>query len=806
MRFAFLFSMNFMTKSLSVFCLVLLSHISGLGQTKHTLNGYIKDASNGEALIGATLFIKEANTGAVANAYGFYSITIPTGTYTVIYSFIGYEKIEQQITLSSDQRLDIELKEKAKQLTEIVVSAKNDPLMRVQNTEMGTHELDIKTIKKIPAFLGEVDVIKALQTLPGISTVGEGASGYNSRGGSVGQNLILLDEAPVYNSSHMLGFFSVFNPDAVIDTKLYKGAVPAQYGGRLSSILDVRMKEGNSKKFETTGGIGTIFSRLAFEGPILKNKGSFIVAARRSYIDILARPFVKVLRDGGALNFYDLTAKANYNFSNRDRIYLSGYFGRDNFLFSKDQGFSWGNQTATIRWNHLFNKRLFSNITGVYSEYSYKLQFGDDDRDRFKWNSAITNFILKPSMTYFIDKNNELSFGGEAIYYYFIPGDAQAVSNGVSQPPLRVPNKYNLETSIYANNVQNLGPKLSLEYGLRYSQFRAFGHDTVYQFRDTVPGIRRPVSSYRVYSSGQLISQYNNLEPRLSAKVQVSEVSSIKASYTRMVQYLHLVSNTTASNPLDVWNPSSTNILPEIGDQYAIGYFRTIGKEHGWEASVESYYRTTQNQIDYIPGADLLLNKHLEGDLLMGSGRAYGLEFYVHKKTGRLNGWISYTLAKTEMQVNGVNNGDWYPTRFDQRHNLKIVAFYELSKRWSASANFAFMSGTPATFPTSGYYENGLFIPYNANNSRGNARIPAYHRLDVSFRLEGKKEKHGRPRKNHDYWVFSLYNVYGRENPFSIYFTQDDKRVAPGESVQRQAKQVAIIGSVVPSFSYNFTF
>src|SRR5258708_2490522 len=789
---------------------LLLSTLFGLASIisfaqKATLSGYIKEGSNGEALIGATLFIKEANAGTVANAYGFYSITVPSSSYTVTYSFVGFEKIEKQITLDSDQRIDIELKAEATQLNEVVVSAKEDPLGKIQSTEMSTQELDIRTMRKIPAFLGEVDVIKAIQTLPGISTVGEGASGYNSRGGSVGQNLILLDEAPVYNSSHMLGFFPVFNPDAVIDTKLYKGAIPAQYGGRLSSILDVRMKEGNSKKFETTGGIGTIFSRLAFEGPILKNKGSFIVAARRSYIDVLARPFVKGMKDGGSLNFYDLTAKANYNFSERDRIYLSGYFGRDNFLFSRGQGFSWGNQTATVRWNHLFNRKLFSNITGVYSEYSYKLQFGEDDLNKFKWSSAITNYIFKPSLTYFINSNNELSFGGEGIYYYFIPASTMGVTNGEARD-ISLAKKYNLETSLYASNIQRVGSKVAFEYGLRFSQFRAFGPDTVYNYKDAVPGIRRMHGSYSIYKSGQIISQFGNWQPRFSVKFQINEVSSVKASYNRMVQYLHLISNTTASNPLDVWTPTSKNILPEIGDQYSLGYFRTIGKNHGWEASVESYLRTTQNQIDYIPGADLRIKKYLEGNLLSGKGRAYGLEFYLHKKTGRLNGWVSYTLAKTELQVNGINNGDWYPTRYDQRHNLKVTAFYELNKRWSASTNFVFMSGTPATFPTSRYYENGILIPYDAYNSRNNVRLPPYHRLDVSFRLEGKHEKNGRVRKNHDYWVFSIYNVYARQNPFSIYFTQDDKRVPPGQAIQSQARQVSIIGSLVPAFSYNFTF
>jgi hypothetical protein len=782
----------------------LLFYSLSFSQTKHTLSGYIKDAANGEVLIGSTVFILEANAGTTANAYGFYSITLPEGNYKIAFSFVGYERIEKQIDLKEDIRLDLELKESVAELQEIVVNAKGDPLTKVQSTEMSTAELDIKTIRKIPAFLGEVDVIKAIQNIPGISTVGEGASGYNSRGGNVGQNLILLDEAPVYNSSHMLGFFSVFNPDAVIDTKLYKGAIPAKYGGRLSSILDVRMKEGNSKKFETTGGVGTIFSRLAFEGPIDNGKGAFIVAARRSYIDVLARPFVKVLKDGGALNFYDLTTKINYRFGERDRIYLSGYFGRDNFLFSKNQGFSWGNQTATVRWNHLFNKRLFSNVTGVYSEYSYELQFGNDNLNRFKWNSSITNFIFKPELTYFINSNNELSFGGEAIYYYFVPANSTGITNG-QEVDISLPKKNNLEASLYISHNQRIGSKVSLEYGLRFSHFDYMGPGTAYTYNDTVPGIRRTVKSTKDYNSGESIAQYNNWEPRFSAKYQLTSTSSVKVSYNRMVQYLHLISNTTASNPLDVWTPSSNNILPEIGDQYAVGYFRTL-KNNTWEVSVESYLRNTQNQIDYINGADLLINKQLEGDLLSGKGRAYGLEFYLHKRTGRLNGWVSYTLAKTELQTNGINNNDWYPTRFDQRHNLKVAAFYEISARWSFSANFVYLSGTPANFPTSRYYENGILVPYNAYNSRNNVRVPAYHRLDVSFRLEGKKMKNGKPRKNHDYWVFSVYNVYAHQNPFSIYFQQNDQRIAPNQAAQSQAKQVTIIGSLVPAFSYNFNF
>lgn len=783
---------------------VLITHAT-VAQSKYTVSGYLKDASNGEALVGASVYVKETGHGLSTNVYGFYSITIPASTYTLEYSYMGYQKIVKQVTLDKDQRLDVELQADSEQLQEVVVMGETDQT-KVQSVEMSTVKLDIKTIKKIPAFLGEVDVIKSLQLLPGVSSVGEGASGFNVRGGSVGQNLILQDEAPVYNSSHMLGFFSAFNPDAVKETKLYKGAIPSRYGGRLASILDIRMKEGNMKEYETTGGIGTIFSRLSFEGPIVKDKGSFIISGRRSYIDILARPFVDILKDGGALNFYDLTAKVNYTLNAKNRIYLSGYFGRDNFYFDSNQGFDWGNSTATIRWNYLFNDKLFLNITGVFSEYDYELQFGDDDRNRFRWSSSISNFIAKPEFSYFINDNNELSFGAEVIYYSFQPANATGVSNG-EFTDISLDRKYNLENSLYASNNQKINSTWSVEYGVRFSNFQSLGPGVVYIYGDTIPGKRKPVIDEKRYKSGETISTYNNLQPRVSLKAKVTEESSIKASYNRMVQYLHLISNTTASNPLDVWTPSSNLIKPEIADQFALGYFRNLNLEHQWEVSAEAYYRLTDNQIDYIDGADLLINRYLEGDLLSGKGRAYGLELYVQKKTGRLNGWVSYTVGRTELQVDGINHGNWYPARYDQLHNLKVAAFYDISARWSMSADFVFVTGTPTTFPTSRYVVQGVLIPHNAEGSRNNVRLSSYNRLDVSFRLEGKRfNKKGKERKNHDYWVFSLYNVYGRKNPFSIYFSQTSDRAIAGQPLQSQATQLSIIGSPIPAVSYNFNF
>ncbi len=771
---------------------------------KFTINGYVKDAANGEALIGATVYVKPLNDGAVTNEYGFYSITIQSGSYEISYSYVGYVSQSKTMELLANIRQDIELVSGAEQLEEVVVRGELEQA-NVQNTEMSNNKLDIRTILKVPTFLGEADVLRSLQLIPGVSTVGEGASGFNVRGGNVGQNLVLMDEAPVYNSSHLFGFFSVFNPDAVKDVKLYKGAVPSRYGGRLSSILDVRLKEGNSKKFEATGGIGTVFSRLALEGPIIKDKASFIVAARRSYVDVLARPFTDVFDDGATLSFYDLTLKANYNIDKKNRVYLSGYFGRDKFLFDRNQGFSWGNSTSTFRWNHLYSDKLFSNVTAIFSKYDYKLQFGDNDLDQFKWNSSISNFIAKPEFTWFVNNKNEITFGGEAIYYTFEPANAVGISNGATTD-ISLPQRYNLETSAFIGNNQKITQAFSLDYGLRFSQFRYIGPGETYRFNDTIPGARRTLRETTTYKSGETIASYNNLQPRVSFKWQTSEASSIKGSYNRMVQYLHLISNTTASNPLDVWTPTTKNIKPELADQITLGYFRDIGPEKNWEASAEVYWKQTQNQLDYIDGADLLINRYLEGDLLSGEGRAYGMEFYLQKKTGKWNGWASYTLARTELKVTGINQNAWYPTRFDQLHNLKLAAFYDITKRWSVSGNFVFTSGTPTTFPTSRFVVQNILVPLNASDSRNNVRIPAYHRLDISFRLEGKSIRHGKQRKNHDYWMFSFYNVYSRKNPFSIYFSQKDERSATGLILDSQATQLAIVGSIVPSISYNFKF
>ncbi len=761
-----------------------------------TINGYVKDASNGEAMFGATIYIKELQSGQVTNAYGFYSVTIPRGKYNIEFRFTGYETILKEVNLTQNERLDIELEEAKTDLEEVVVTAEAENA-NVTNVEMSIERLDIKEIQRMPALLGEVDIIRSIQLLPGVSTVGEGASGFNVRGGSVGQNLVLLDQAPVYNSSHLFGLFSVFNPDAVSNVELYKGGIPAQYGGRISSILDVRMKEGNVKEFEGTGGVGLIFSRLSLEAPLIKDKASFIVAARRSYIDVVAAPFL----NGERLFFYDLTAKANYKIDDRNKIFLSGYFGRDRFAFDANQGFSWGNQTSTLRWNHLISDKLFLNLTGIYSNYDYQLSFADRAEDSFKWDSNIRTVNVKPELSYFINPKNELTFGVDVVNYRFAPAEAFAVSAGEGTD-IGLEDKQGLESSVFIANKQEINSKLSLEYGLRLSSFLYLGPTEVYDFGDAPAGERRPVIGQSTVDDNSVIEDFLNLEPRFSFRYQLNPTSSVKASYNRMVQYIHLLSNTTASIPLDVWTPSTNNLDPQLGDQFALGYFRNF-KDNQFEASIEAYYRETQNQLDYIDGADLLLNQFFEGDVLSGDGRAYGVELMLKKNAGKINGWASYTLGRTELKVDGINQGAWYPTRFDQTHNLKVVGFYEMNERMTFSSNFTLTSGTPTTFPSSRYSIQGFTVPHSDNRARNDVRIPTYHRLDLSLTLYAKKENR---RGDKNFWVFSLYNLYARENPFSIYFNTSDEMPMPGNLVNTEATQFSVLGSVLPSISYNFKF
>lgn len=788
----------FFKNGLGAILLLLIIFTKSYSQEKVTLSGYVKDARNGEDMIGVSIFINDLKIGVQTNVYGFYSITAPTGKYKVSVSYIGYKTQTLSLDFDKNKNVDVELKEDERVLDEIVVSTKRED-DNVKTTEMSVNKVEMKTIKKMPALLGEVDVIRSIQFLPGVSSVGEGSSGFNVRGGAIDQNLVLLDEAPVYNASHLFGFFSVFNPDIVKDVKLIKGGIPAAYGGRVSSILDVRMKEGNSKKAEFSGGLGTIFSRFAYERPFAKEKGSFVVALRRSYIDILAKPFLNADLKGSRFYFYDFTAKANYKINDKNTVYLSGYFGRD--VFGADFGFNWGNSTSTFRWNHVFNNKLFLNTTVFYSNYDYSLDSDlkkENNQDSFSWQSNIVNYSIKPDFNWYVNNKNTISFGGQIIYYSFNPGQATAVSGGDSRS-IGLPNKYAVESALYIGNEQKVSEKVTLNYGLRYSNYSYLGTGsaTILKETDVQTGERKEIVNTVSYGKGEIIQNYGNFEPRFAINIGLNNTSSIKIGYNRLAQYIHLLSNTVASSPLDVWTPSSNNIKPQLSDQIAIGYFKNLS-DNMYETSVEVYYKTLENQIDYIRNADLLLNPSVEADLLFGKGRAYGAEFFAKKNKGKLNGWVSYTLARTERKIDGLNNNNWFVSRIDKLHNLSVVGIFDLNKKWSFGTTFSYSSGTPASFPTNKFTWQGIALPQNYTDERNTYRIPASHRLDLSAT---KKNKHALFKKGESEWVFSVYNVYNRKNPFSVYVRQNEDNPAVTEAVK-----YSVFASILPSVTYNFKF
>ena len=783
------------------FFVCLTNNFAQTTDTKVTLSGYIKDSANGESIVGAIVKIEGTELNANSNVYGFYSLSVAAGNYTVVVSQAGFTSSRINLNITQDLTRNFELSKVEEDFRGVSIKAKKRENF-VEKVDMSTNNLNITQIKKVPALLGEVDIVKSVQLLPGVSTVGEGASGFNVRGGSIDQNLILLDEAPVFNASLLFGFFSVFNPDAVKDVKLIKGGMPAQSGGRVSSTLDVRMKDGNTKKTEVNGGVGVIFSRLSIEGPIahknekFKNKSSYIIAGRRSYVDVLSKPFLaknENLKDA-IFYFYDLTAKVNYVLNANNKFYLSAYSGKDAFGVPGAL-FNWGNQTATLRWNHLFSKKLFSNFTTYYSQYNYQLGFGEGD-NTFRWKSNITNYSIKPDFTYYITPNNTLQFGLVTTYYIFKPGDAVSRDQG-QVVQFGLPNKYALENAFYLENEQKVNTKMTLRYGLRWSNFNYLGSGSALMLNRPIAGQRAEILDRVEYKKHQLIQAYNVPEPRFSANYKVNKFNAFKLSYNRMSQYLHLISNTAASVPLDVWTPSTNNIKPQISDQLAIGYFKNIGKAIDYEFSAEAFYKSLQNQIDYIDGANLLLNNGLEAELLSGKGRAYGLELYAKKNSGQLTGWIAYTLSKSERQVNGISNDQWYNNRFDRRHNANITLSYELTKKWSTSVPWVFASGTPTNLPNTKYSFQGYQgIPQNPDNLRNNVTIKPYNRLDISATWVRKKTKTWESN-----WVFGIYNAYARRNPFS-YYTQ----VNPDNNNQTQLIRYSIIGSVIPSVSWNFKF
>ncbi len=766
----------------TIFCLLT---ISIKAQTKFTISGYVKDAKTGEELIGATVLIKELNAiGASTNAYGFYSITIPEGNYTVTAQFIGYEPKPVQMALTQNIKQDFSLNEKVSELTEVVISAeKKDE--NITKTQMSVEKICMKEIENIPVIFGERDILKTIQLLPGVKSAGEGNSGFYVRGGTADQNLILLDEATVYNSSHLLGFFSVFNSDAIKDVTLYKGNQPAEYGGRLASVLDIKMQDGNNKKYGAEGGIGLISSRLKIEGPIVKDKGSFTISGRRTYADL----FLKLSNDekinDAKLYFYDLNAKANYRLNDKNRIYLSGYFGKDVLGMGDEFGIDWGNATGTLRWNHLYSDKLFSNTSLIFSNYDYIINI-DFSGTKGEIISRIQDYNIKQDFQYFANSKNKFKFGFNSIYHKIIPGVVTIESDSTISE-LNLTHKNAWENALYLSQEYKSTARLSFEPGLRLTSFSLLGEGDFYTY-DADGETTDTVS----YSSGEFVKSYFNIEPRFSMNYLLNEKSSFKASYARNIQNLHLLSNSTSGSPTDLWIPSSNNVKPEIADQIAIGYFRNF-KNNSYEFSTEIYYKYLQNQIDYKDGAELRFNENIESQLLFGTGRAYGIEFFLKKKYGRFNGWLGYTFARTEKKIEGINNGQYYPANQDRTHDISIVGIYEISKKWTVSATWIYYTGKAVTFPSGKYEINGQIANYYTE--RNGYRMPAYHRLDIGVTWQRKKTE-----KFESSWNFSCYNAYGRENAYTITFQED-----PDDATKTQAVQTTLF-RWVPSITYNFKF
>jgi len=766
------------------FCFSIVPVGTAIAQNKYTISGYMRDSLTGEELIGAILSVTELkSTGAAANSYGFYSLTLPEGNYHLLAQFSGYKVRVVPLSLNQNMKLDFSLSEASHELGEVTITAEKQDA-NITDTKMGVNKIDMKEIEKVPVLFGEKDVLKTLQLLPGIKSAGEGNSGFYVRGGASDQNLILLDEATVYNASHLLGFFSVFNSDALKDVSLYKGTQSSEYGGRLSSVLDIRMKDGNDKKFGVEGGIGLISSRLKIDGPIVKDKGSFTIAARRTYADLFLKLANSDISDA-KLYFYDLNLKANYRINDKNRIYLSGYFGQDVLGFGDQFGINWGNATGTLRWNHLYSDKLFSNTSLIFSNYDYTINV-DFGSNKGEIISRIQDYNIKQDFQYFANSKNKFKFGFNTVYHKIIPGVITTQSDS-SIKERNIPDKFAWENAVYISHEYKPNSRFSFEYGLRLSLFSPLGAGTYYVYND-----QGAAMDSSTYSSGQLVRTYLNLEPRAAANYILNEKSSLKAAYNRNTQNMHLLSNSTSGSPTDLWIASSNNVKPEIADQISLGYFRNF-KNNIFEFSTEVYYKNLQNQIDYKDGAELRLNENVESQLLFGRGRAYGIEFLLKKKQGKFTGWVGYTLSRTEKQIDGINNNQFYAAKQDRTHDISLVLMYELNKKLTLSANWVYYTGNAVTFPSGKYEVADQTVSYYTE--RNGYRMPAYHRLDLGITWQRRKTE-----KFESSWNFSLYNAYGRENAYSISFQQD-----PNDPSKTQAVQTTLF-RWVPSVTYNFKF
>jgi len=745
------------------------------------MSGTVKNGETGEALIGAAVVVKElSGVGVVSNAYGFYSLTLPQGAYTILVQYLGFKTAADTIVLARDRIVNFNLLPQPIKIGEVVISGERTNA-NVTSTEVSAKKLEIDEIKSIPVLLGEKDILKTIQLLPGVKSAGEGSTGFYARGGSIDQNLIVLDEAPVYNPSHLLGYLSVFNADAIKDVEVITGGMPSEYGGRLSSVIDIRTNDGNMKEFGGSGGIGLIDSRLMLNGPIVKDQGSFIITARRTYVDLFLRLSKDTMINRASVYFYDLNMKANYTLGEKDHIFLSGYFGRDNFDYPNYFGFNWGNTTATLRWNHIFGDHLFSNTSFIVSDYNYSSS-DETSTSQSEISSGIQDLNFKMDFQYFTNSQSTLKFGINSMYHTFMPGSVTATTSSGTNS-LNLEHRYALENGVYFSNELNVLQDLKVNYGLRFSTFSLLGPGHIYTYDQD-----GNVIDTATYPSGKFIKTYTNLEPRLSMNFLLDETNSIKASYTRTTQYLHLLSNSTSTNPSDLWVPSSNNVAPQYADQGTLGYFRNFG-DNAFESSLEVYYKNMHNVIDYKNGADLQLNPNVEALLVYGRAWSYGAELLVRKRYGPISGWIGYTLSRTDEQFATINNGQPFPARQDRTHDISIVFIYDYASTWNFSATWVYNTGNAVTFPNGNYYVDGRLVPYYTQ--RDGYRMPAYHRLDLSATwILG-------PHSNLN---FSIYNAYDRWNAYSIEFRQD-----PNNPSQTQAVQTTIF-PIIPSVTYNFTF
>ncbi len=759
-------------------------------QKKFTISGYVTDEL-GEELIGANVILSGQSRGTITNTYGFYSITLIGGNYKFEYSYLGYHTQLIDVDLTDDKQLNIALFESTEEIESVEIVAEGRDV-NIREVEMSTNTLQIKTIQQLPQLLGETDIIKTIQLLPGVLQSSEASGGFHVRGGSVDQNLILLDNAHVYNASHAVGFLSVFNADAIKDLKLYKGGIPAEFGGRLSSILDIHMKEGNKQEYHGAGGVGTITSRITVEGPVYPGKASFIVSGRRTYADLFL-PFAKdTLAKESKLFFYDLNAKLNWSINEKNRVFISGYFGRDVFKLSDLIAMDYGNSTFTGRWNHVFNHRIFLNSSTIYSTYKYDMGITEGVTN-FNWITYIHDLNQQLDFIFYLNPENTVKFGGQFIKHNFSPGRIDGQFDDSTKFDYRIPNTHSLEYGFYMSNEHEINSRLTLQYGLRYSLFQNIGkgQSLVFDRSDSQEYI---VTDTLNYDHREIFNSYDGgFEPRFAVRFTINSISSIKASYNRMYQYIHLASNSTASLPLDFWFPSSPNIKPQRVDQVAAGYFRNF-KNNMFETSVEVFYKWNKNSIDFRDHAQLLLNDAYEGELRIGKGWSYGAEFLIRKQEGKLTGWISYTYSRSFKKIPEIYEGKKYQAAHDKPHDFALVVAYDLNDRLNFSGNWIFTSAPPRTMPTSRFEYGGTIGPVYSD--RNTIRVFPYHRLDlaVNYRLNRTER-----RVNH-FVNFSIYNVYMRKNPVQISFRQDD------ENPNITKAYILYLYRIVPSLTYNFKF